>query len=170
LMNFVKCLSQAAKDIVANHGTLIKLFEHIQLFLQRLSVYTGIPLTAAMTELHARIMGQVLSILALSTKKMTERWISECDSPDVFLLANHGTVRFLKRLVGRKEVEDALARLDMLTKEETLLTAVRNLAVTHVVDGHVKVVEQVTYAIDEDVIAVKDGPQTSLRLTFMCIY
>jgi len=43
--------------------------------------------------------------------------------------------------------------LDMLTKEETGMTAVRTLAVTHVVDGHVKVVEEVTRAIDDNVNA-----------------
>jgi hypothetical protein len=66
-----------AKDVVASHGMLVNLFERIQIFLQRLGIYTGIPLTTAMTELLGKIMGQVLSILALSTKEMTQRRISE---------------------------------------------------------------------------------------------
>jgi hypothetical protein len=171
----MKCLPQVAKDVVASHGKLVNMFERIRFFLQRLSIYIGIPLTAAMTELLGKIMGQVLSILALSTKEMTQRRISECDWLDVSLLTNYGTERFLNRLVGRTEVEDALERLDMLTKEETGMTTARNLAVTHVVDDHVKiveevtrgiddnvkVVEQVTNAIGDDVRAIKDGPQTS---------
>jgi hypothetical protein len=63
--------------------------------------------------------------------------------------------------MGRTEVEDALERLDMLTKEETGMTIARNLAVTHVVDGNVRVVEEVTRAI-------KDGAQSSLIMTSSC--
>jgi hypothetical protein len=72
------------------------------------------------------------------------------------LLANYSTEKFFNRLVGRTEVEDALKRLDMLTKEETGMTVARNLAVTHVVDGNVKVVEQVTRGIVENVKVVED--------------
>jgi hypothetical protein len=152
----VKCLSQVAKDVVASHGKLANLFERMQLFLQRLSIYIGIPLTAAMTELLGKIMGQVLSILALSTREMTQRRISECECAEVSPLANYGTERFLNRLVGRAEVEDALAQLDVLTKEETGITTTRNLAVTHIVDGHVKVVEEVTRVIDGNVRTIEE--------------
>jgi len=53
------------------------LFERIHLFLQRLSSYTRISLTREFTELLGKIMAQVLSILALSTKLITERRMSE---------------------------------------------------------------------------------------------
>jgi hypothetical protein len=53
------------------------LFERIHLFLQRLNSYTRISLTREFTELLGKIMAQVLSILALSTKLITERRISE---------------------------------------------------------------------------------------------
>ena len=76
---------QAAKDVVASHDTLINLFERIHPFLQRLQSYTGIPLTNGLTELLGKIMAQILCILALSTKAMTERRISELiDSPRPF--------------------------------------------------------------------------------------
>jgi hypothetical protein len=78
LFHVVSRLSQVAKDVIASHASLVNLFERIQLFLQRLSIYTGIPLTGAMAELLGKIMAQVLSILALSTKQMTQRRISEC--------------------------------------------------------------------------------------------
>ena len=44
--------------------------------LQRLHHYISVPLTPEMTELLAKIMAQILSILALSTKTMKERRIS----------------------------------------------------------------------------------------------
>lgn len=65
------------RDVVKNYDTLIGLFERIHLFMKRLDCYTNIPLTNAMTELLGKIMAQVLSILALSTKAMKERRISE---------------------------------------------------------------------------------------------
>ena len=62
---------------MASHDTLIHLFERINFFLQRLKGYTGIPLTNDSTELLGKIMAQLLSILALSTKAVTNGRISE---------------------------------------------------------------------------------------------
>jgi Na+-translocating ferredoxin:NAD+ oxidoreductase RnfG subunit len=114
---------------------------------------------------------------------------------DVSSSSNNGTEKFLNKLIGGTEVEDALVRLDMLTKEETAMTMATNLVVTHDVDGNVKVVEEVTrgikenvkivekvirgiddnakvagkviYGIDDNVRAIKDGAQGSLNL-FVC--
>jgi hypothetical protein len=68
---------QAVKDVVTSYDTLANLFERVHIFLQRLNCYTNVPLTTGMTELLGKIMAQVLSILALSTKTMKERRISE---------------------------------------------------------------------------------------------
>ncbi|KAI0249021.1 hypothetical protein BJV78DRAFT_1230625, partial [Lactifluus subvellereus] len=120
LFTGIAVLLGVAKDVVASHGKVVNLFERIQFFLERLNIYTGIPLTTKMTELLGKIMAQLLSILALSTKEMTQGRIK----------------KFFNRLVGRTEVEDALQRLDMLTKEESGMTMARNLAVTHLVDSN----------------------------------
>jgi hypothetical protein len=90
-----------------------------------------------MTELLGNIMAQVLSILALSTKAMKERRMSELMDSIFLSLAHCVTEKFLKRLMGRKDVEDALVRLDTLTKEEALMTATRNLEVIHHIDANV---------------------------------
>jgi hypothetical protein len=62
--------------------------------------------------------------------------------------------------MGRKDVENALSRLDMLTKEENLMVMMRNLEVTHhidgavcVVDGNVKATKLLTEDIDGNVKA-----------------
>ena len=123
------------KDVVASHDTLIHLFERIHFFLQRLKSYTGIPLTDEMTELLGKIMALLISILALSTKTMTERRISMLIHPLSPFLADCGSEKFMKRLVGKKDIEDALLRLDSLTKEESLMAMARNLEVTHRVDS-----------------------------------
>jgi hypothetical protein len=63
-------------------------------------------------------------------------------------LADCGSEKIMKRLVGKTDVEDALLRLDTLTKEEGLMMAVRNLEVTHHVDG-------VVHSVDGNVKATK---------------
>jgi hypothetical protein len=46
---------------------------------------------------------------------------------------------FLKKLLGRSDVEDALKRLDKLTQEEARMATAEVLKITHSVDGNVKV-------------------------------
>jgi hypothetical protein len=69
-----------AKDVAASHGLLLELFERIQAFLTRLNVYSGIPLTMEITTMLGKLMAEVLSTLALSTKEMQEGRISEANS------------------------------------------------------------------------------------------
>ena len=63
-------------------------------------------------------------------------------------MPDYDTEKLLKRLVGKKEVEDAVSRLDILTKDENLMIAARNLEVTHRVDRAIE--------------ATKDGTQCFL--------
>ena len=65
------------RDVAESHDALVHLFERIHFFVQRLKTYTGIPLTNELTELLGKVMAQLLSILALSTKAMSDRRISE---------------------------------------------------------------------------------------------
>jgi len=68
---------QAVRDVVASHDMLVNLFERIHFFLQRLKRYTGITLTNELKELLGKIMAELLRILSLSTKAMTERGVSK---------------------------------------------------------------------------------------------
>ena len=43
----------------------------------------------------------------------------------------------MKKLIGKKEIEDALKRLDKLTQDEARMAAAENLKLTHVVDNKV---------------------------------
>ena len=43
----------------------------------------------------------------------------------------------MKKLIGKKEMEDALKRLDKLTQDEARMAAAENLKLTHVVDNKV---------------------------------
>ena len=76
---------QAVKDIGASHDILIHLLERIHFFVQRLKSYTGMSLTNESTELLGKIMAQLVLILALSTKAMTDKRISELTRSQYFL-------------------------------------------------------------------------------------
>jgi len=48
--------------------------------------------------------------------------------------------KYVKKLLGRNEVEDSLKRLDTLTQEEARMATAEILRVAHSVDDNVKVV------------------------------
>ena len=62
--------------------------------------------------------------------------------------------KYLKKLIGRTEIEDALKRLDKLTQEEARMAAAEILKVTHTVDKRVEGVADTVAAIDNRVAGV----------------
>jgi heat shock protein HspQ len=64
--------------------------------------------------------------------------------------------KYVKKLIGRTEIEDRLKRLDRLTQEEARMAAAQNLKVTHAVDERVKGVAGTVVAIDNRVAGVDD--------------
>jgi hypothetical protein len=143
------------KDVIASYETLINLFERTQYFLQRLSRYVTASLTPEMTELLANILAQVLSVLALSTKEMKDRRISMLIYSKNFSLSDDNTEKFMKRLIGKTEVEDGLQRLDMLTKEENLMAAACTLEVAGEIRRDVDLIKDDTRDIKEDTRDIK---------------
>ena len=73
----------------------------------------------------------------------------------MLFLADCGSEQIMKKLVGRKDVEEAVSRLDMLTKEESLMVVVRSLEITQDVDGNVKATKVLAEDIDGNVKATK---------------
>jgi hypothetical protein len=51
---------------------LIDIFVRIESFFKRLESYTAVPPTAAMTDVIVKIMIEILSILAIATKKIKQ--------------------------------------------------------------------------------------------------
>ena len=62
--------------------------------------------------------------------------------------------KYIKRLVGRTEIEDALKRLDKLTQEEARMANAQVLKVAHVVDDRVKGVADEVAGVGARVAAV----------------
>ncbi|KAH9053696.1 hypothetical protein EDB87DRAFT_1825540 [Lactarius vividus] len=112
----------ASKDVAASHEVLIDIFERIESFFRRLEAYTEVPQTTAMTDVIVKIMVEVLSIFAIATKEIKQGFAK----------------KFLKKLVGRRDIEDALQKLDRLTQEEARMATAEVLRVTHGVDDKVK--------------------------------
>ncbi len=72
------------------------------------------------------------------------------------LLTEGWLEKYLKKLIGKTEIEDALKRLDKLTQEEARMAAAENLKVAHTVDERVKGVVDTVEAINNKVASV-DG-------------
>jgi uncharacterized UPF0146 family protein len=68
---------QAAKDVRASQDTLIDIFERIENFFRRLESYTAVEPTPEMMDIIAKIMVEVLSILAIATKEIKQGRTSE---------------------------------------------------------------------------------------------
>ncbi|KAF8262609.1 hypothetical protein EI94DRAFT_1704657 [Lactarius quietus] len=125
----VDVLITAADGVSSSYDALVDLFECIENFLKRLRIYTDIPLTPSMTDIIAQIMVELLSVFALATKQIKQGRFTQ-----------HGVEKFAKKLLGEREIEAVLQRLDRLTQEEGRMTVAQTLEVVHGLVNNVKVV------------------------------
>ncbi|KAH9031827.1 hypothetical protein EDB84DRAFT_1578712 [Lactarius hengduanensis] len=136
-------LLQAVKDVHASQNALVDLFSRMEYFFMRLEKYIDVRPTAAMTDIIVKIMVEVISILGIVTKEIRQG----------------RTMRYLKKLIGRKDVEDALQRLDKLTQEEARMAGVEALAISRGIDERVRSVnnkvDSVTHGIKENGAAIQ---------------
>jgi hypothetical protein len=65
----------------ASYEALIDIFECVENFLRRLKIYTELPLTPAITEILAKIMVELLSVLSLATKQINQGRFSKSVLP-----------------------------------------------------------------------------------------
>lgn len=98
---------------------LVDLFERIGRFFKRLESYTERTPSEGMTGMMVEVMVEVLSVLAIVTVEIKQRRRSQFIARSVCVLTHIFPEKFLKKLLGRNDVEDALKRLDKLTQEET---------------------------------------------------
>jgi hypothetical protein len=64
--------------------------------------------------------------------------------------------KYLKKLIGRTDIEDTLKRLEKLTNEEVRMATAQVLKTTHTVDDRVGVVENKVLDVENKVGAVDD--------------
>jgi hypothetical protein len=63
---------------------------------------------------------------------------------------------YVKKLMGRTDIEDALARLDQLMRDEVRMTGAHNLKETHEVGDKVQCVNQKVQDVNEKLQRVDD--------------
>jgi hypothetical protein len=62
---------------------------------------------------------------------------------------------YAQKRFGKRDVEDAVERLDMVTKKENLMTAARNLEATHHIDVNVKTTQELMHGVDDKVTTIE---------------
>ena len=123
----------------ASQDMLIDLFERIGRFFKRLESYTERTTSEAMTDMMVEVMVEVLSVLAIVTVEIKQRRRSQFITSNFWVLTHVSLEKFLKKLLGRNDVEDALKRLDKLTQEEAKMATAEVLKSTRNVDDNVKI-------------------------------
>ena len=134
---------------------LTEIFERIASFLSRLEEYANVPTTEAMTEIMAKIMGEVLGIFGIVTKEIKQGRASEPITDHAFPVADRDPEKYLKKyynaLIGRTDIKDALSKLDRLTQEEIKLATAQTLKLAHDIKCGVKVVSEEIKGVDDKV-------------------
>ena len=67
--------------------------------------------------------------------------------------------KYMKKLVGRTDIEDALGRLDRLTEDEVRMAAAEGLKATHEVNNKVQGVDDKMRDVGDKVDLIVDGVQ-----------
>jgi len=119
---------------------LLDLFSRIANFFRRLESYTDMRPTPAMMDIIVKIVVEVLAILAMATKEIRRGKTSEWIPSDSLLLTDSCLEKYLKKLIGKNDVEDALKKLDVLTQEEARMATAELLRVARGVDDKVTVI------------------------------
>ena len=87
-----------------------------------------------MTDMMVIVMVEVLSVLAIVTVEIKQRPRSQFITSIFWALTHVFLEKFLKKLLGRNDVEDSLQRLDKLTQEVARMAEAEVLKITH--DNH----------------------------------
>ncbi|KAH9959684.1 hypothetical protein BC827DRAFT_1156241 [Russula dissimulans] len=130
----------AAKAVNAGQDVLVDLFERIENFLRRLETHVDVQPTPGMTDILVKVMAEVLFILGIATKEINQ----------------NSAKTFLKKLLGRTDIDDGLRRLDKLTHEEIRMATAEGLKATHGVNDNVKGVGDKVTSVSDQVQGVHD--------------
>jgi len=139
---------QAASKVSSSYDALSDLFEHLGSFVKRLDIYTKMNLTPIMTDIIVKIMAELLSVLALATKQITQKRFSKYAVTYTSSMAQCVTEKFAKKLLGESEIESVLQRLDRLTQDEARIGVVETLGVVHSLVGNVKAIMEGTQCLN----------------------
>ena len=114
------------------------------------------PKTEAMNVIIVKIMVEVLGIFGIVTKEMKQGRASEFTSDATLTITDRTSEKFVKKLIGRRDIEDALSRLDRLTQEEARMATAQVLKVAHRVEHGVETVGDQVICVGNQVLGVNN--------------
>ena len=101
------------------------------------------------------IMVETLNFIATATKEIKQgRTSNNFLYRNTFPLINSFTERYLKKLMGKNNIENTLKKLDRLTQEEALMAAAQLLNVTNRIDNRVANVDDRVAGVEERVAGI----------------
>ena len=136
----------------------------------RLEKYIHFRPTSAMVDIIIKTMVEVISILGIVTKEIRQSRTSMTCLIDITPKVDLYAEKFLKKLGGKKDVEDAFLRLDKLTPEEALMAAAETMTVTRDIDDTVKDVEKRLEGVDSKVQGVDGRVGTVIQSLYSFLY
>ncbi|KAF8267806.1 hypothetical protein EI94DRAFT_1700735 [Lactarius quietus] len=141
----------AAKNVIASQDALIDIFEGIENFFRRLEEYAEAPPTKAMKAITVKIMVEVLGIFAIVTKELKQGRAKN----------------YWNKLIGRRDIEDALGRPGRLTQEEVRMATAQVLKAAHRVEDGVKTVSEGVKGVDDKVKDVDNKVNQAIEGTYL---
>ena len=148
--------SQTAKAVRADQDALFELFERIGAFFRRLDVYTEVAPNQGMVDTITEIMAEVLNFIGIATKVIKQGRTSKGFLYKYLAADKAILVKYLKKLIGKNDIEDALKRLDRQTQEEARMAAAQLLKVTNTIDTRVGGIEDNVLVVDNRVAGIDD--------------
>ena len=112
-----------------------------------------------MTDKMVQITVEILDILATATKEMKRSAASKSDLCLRYRDADIVSEKFLKRVIGRTDLEDGIKKLDKLINEEVAMASAQLLKIAHKIDHNVMRVDEGVARVDENVLIVKSEVQ-----------
>ena len=109
-----------------------------------------------MVDTITAIMVEVLNFIGIATKEIKQGRTSERFLYKLVSADKPSSEKYLKKLMGKDDIEDALKRLDRLTQEEARMAAAQLLKVTDSIDNRVGGIADNVLVVDNRVAGVDD--------------
>jgi 5,10-methylenetetrahydrofolate reductase len=110
-----------------------------------------------MTDIITQILVEVLKIFGIATKEIKRGSASKLQiGCMIWIFTNRRVEKFMRKLAGLADLEDALKRLDRLTQEEARMAHTEVLRITHNIRQEVKIVDGKVERVDNKVDGVGD--------------
>ena len=133
------------------------MFERIEAFFRRLDTYTEVAPNQGMVDTMTAIMVEALNFIGTATKEIKQgRTSKRFLHRNTFTLTDLFTEKYVKKLMGKNDIEDALKKLDRLTQEEAVMAAAQLLKVANRIDNSVEGIADNVLVVENRVANVDD--------------